>query len=204
MVLSVFAFHILIDSVDHRRSKFLAAKTVSSAGYDDIFSIGFVKRGDYVEIERLACATAFFYSVEYCDSLYACRYCVCKHLCGEWTVKSYFEYAVLAASCVEIVDCFAYCVCAAAHNYDNRLCVVCAVILIRFIFASGDCLDVFHSLFDDLRYSVVITVASFAVLEIDIWILRRTFLYWVLRVERTLAEFVDIRHIFLVDSVLDI
>ena len=204
MIFRSLAIHIIIYSVDHRRSKFLAAESVSAACDLDVASAALAESCDHVEIQRLAGAAAFFYSVKHSDSLYACRYCVCKHFCSKRTEKSDFEHAVLAALSVEIIYRLADGFRAAAHYHNNGLRVLRAVILIRLILSACDSLDVSHSFFDYLRHCIVIAVASFAVLEIDIGVLSRTLLNRMFRVERTLAEFVDIRHILFVDGVFDV
>ena len=195
---SVCAFHVFIDSVDHGRGKFFATQSVSSAGNYNVFSSRFVECGYYVEIERFACATAFFYSVENCYSLDALRKRVCKHIASERTVKSYFEYAVLSAFCVEIVYGFAYRFRAATHYYYYGFSVRRAVILIRFVFATGNILDVFHCFRNDFGNSLIVLVARFAVLEVYIRVLSGAFLNGMLGIERTLFEFVYVASVFLI------
>ena len=204
VILGILAFNVLEDSVDHRRGEFLAAEAVSAAGNVDILSAGLVESCHNVEVERFACAAAFLNTVENDYVLNACGDSVCKHLSCERTEESYFEYAVLAAFSVEVIYGFADGFCAAAHKYDDAFCVFSTVVLIRLVLTSGDSLCVFHSFFHDSGNCVVVAVASFTVLEVDIGVLSGTLLNGVFGVESTLLEVVDILGVFLFYESLDV
>lgn len=56
----------------------------------------------------------------------------------------------------------------------TMLCVRCAVVVKQFVVAADSGVDLVHAALNDLRQGVVIRVAGFTGLEIDVGVLRST------------------------------
>ena len=149
--------HISEDCVYHRGVKLLAADAVSAA--DNLLAYAeLAKRGNYVEIQRLALCARLLGSVHNGDCLDGGGDCVDKRFGGEGTVKSYLYHTYLLSSCVEIVNRFLDSLCAAAHNHYDAVCVLCSVIVDEIVLSARERADLVHLRLHDCGYCVVILV----------------------------------------------
>ena len=101
------------------------------------------------------------------------------------------HHADLLAARVHVVDSLFRSLCARAHQHDHSLSIRCADIVEQVISAAEFLRELVHRVLHDFRRCQVVFVRSFAVLEIDIRVLRRALLMRMLGVESPGAEFLD-------------
>ena len=183
--------HILVYGVDHRRIEFLAAEAVSAAEHFRL-DLEFVKSRDDVEVERFAEGTRFLGAVEHGDFLCGLGESGDEFFRGEGAVKTNLDHADLFAFGVEVIDGLFGGFCTAAHNDDDAVGVLCAVVIDEVILPARDGGDLVHHLLNDGGNRKVVLVGRFSVLEIDVGVLRRARLMGMFGVKRTGAETVDV------------
>ena len=195
VVLRLFAPEILVNRAHHRRVEFLRAKAVSAAVNADIASIRFGERRANVEVKRFAERACFLGAVEYRDLLDGSGDSVYEVLDGERTVKSDLKQADFLTLFCEIVDGFFGGFAPRSHHYDDFFRVRIAVVLIEFVFSASELGDFRHHFFYDTGNGFVILVGGFAVLEVDIAVLRGAHLHGMLGVKRAGFETLYVLHI---------
>ena len=113
---------------------------------------------------------------------------------GERTIKADFEQADFFAMFGKVVDGLFDCFAARAHHYDNVLRIGRAVVLEQLVLSARQLFDLVHHALNYLGRGGVVFVGGFAVLEVDIRVLRRAFLVRVVGVERARFELAYLLH----------
>lgn len=183
--------HVLVDCRRHGGVELLAAQTVSAAQHFRL-DLELVKRGDDVEIERLAERARFLGAIQDGDLLGGLGESGDELFRGEGAVQSDFDDAHLLALGVEIIDGLFHGFRAAAHQDDDAVGVLRAVVVHQVILSARDARHFVHHVLDDAGDRLIVLVGGFAVLEIDVGVLRRARLMRMLGVEGTRAETVDV------------
>ena len=200
-VVFVFAAHVFIDGVDHRRIEFLAAQAITTAENFHAGNALFRKCRDDVEVQRLAKAAAFFRPVHDGDVFAGFGKCRNEFVRAERAVKTNFDKTDFLSFRVKVIDSFFGCFRAAAHDDDDLFGVFCAVVIEQVVFTAGDTLNLFHHFFHDFGNGVVVFVAGFASLEVNIGVLSGAVKLRMLGVQSAFLEIFDILHI---DDFLDV
>lgn len=198
---SVFLFtaHVLVDCVDHGGIEFLAAETVTTAEHFFLYAC-FVECGHDVEVERFALCARLFGSVHNRDNFCGCGDGFDECVLREGAIKSDFQKADFVSSCVEVVNGFFNGFRARTHDDDHAIRIGCAVVVDEVVFSSCERADFVHLRLNDCGDSVIVFVACFSVLEVDVGVLSRALLMRMLGVESACAELV---HFLEIDERLD-
>ena len=183
-----FAAEVVIHGLNHGGVELLGAQTVAAADHLDIAAPALEQRGEDVLVQRLAQGTGLLGAVEHGDLFAAGGNGVHQALGAEGTVEADFDEAQLLALGVEVVDGFLDGFAAAAHGHDDAVGVGRAHVLEQLVFAAHQLANLGHDFLDDVGGGVVELVGGFAVLEVDVRVLRGAHLMRMLGVERAGAE----------------
>ncbi len=190
MVLGLCGRHIVVNSLDHGGRELFGAQAIPAAQNFEHAAL-LEQRCDDILIQRLAQGARLFGSVENGNGFDAGRDRVHECLCAEGAIEVNLHHADLLAACVHVVDSLFRSLCARAHQHDDSLGIRCADVVEQVISAAEFLGELIHRVLDDLGRRQVVFIRSFAVLEVDIRILRRALLMRMLGVERPGAEFLD-------------
>ena len=191
VILRFALLEVLIYGVDHGRSEFLAAETVSSAVYLDVSPAAFDQRVDEVLIKRFTERAGLFRSVKHRNAFAGRGNRGNKAIHGERTVQTDFQQTVFLAARVQVIDRLFADIRAAAHDDDHVLSVGSADIIEQMIGTSGQFADFVHVFLYDFRNCVIVLVRGFSSLEVDIRVLSGTALMRMLRVQSSGTERLD-------------
>ena len=111
---------------------------------------------------------------------------------GEGAIQADLDQADLFAFAVHAVDGLLDGFAAGAHGDDDAIGVGRADVIEQVILAAGNLLDDLHLLFDDGGRGEIVLVGRFAVLEVNVGVLRGAALDRMLRIQRAGAEFFDL------------
>ena len=195
VVFGFFLFKVLVNRVDHRGVELFGAEAVSAAHHLDVRHALFEQSGAYVEVQRFAQRAGFLRPVEHREFFHGLGQRRDERVHGERAVQPYFQHADLMPFLVHSVDGFFDGFRAAAHDDGNVFRVGRAHVIEEVIFSARQGGDLVHHLLHDGGGGFVILVRRFAVLEVDVRILRRAFLNRMFGVERACAEIFDFLHV---------
>ena len=191
VVLRRVELEVVENSLDVGRRELLGAQTVAAA--DDLDLAAFLSEGGAdVEVERLAQRAGLLGAVEDSDALAGRRNRGDETLGVERTIQVNAHQTDLLAHLVELVDSFGRNVAARAHRHDDILGIRRANVVKRLVRTAGDLGHFVHDLFHDCRNSIIVLVAGFTALEVDIRVLRGAAQSRMIRIQRTGTELSDL------------
>ena len=174
----VGGYGVVEHGLDHARRELFGRQTVTAAQnlrHADFACRGSLRQsGDNVQIQRFAGCAGLFGSVKYGNDFRRFRQSGNKRLGRERTIQMYFQNAELLTLRVQVVNRFLNGFGAGAHNDDNLFGISRAVVFNNVILAAGDFGELVHFFLNDAGNGVIIFVGSFAALEEDVRVLRRT------------------------------
>ena len=177
------AIQVIEHSLRHGGREFLGTEAIAAAEDHDVMDARFRERADDVLIERLAEGTGFLGAVEHRDLLAGLGQSGNELIGRERTIQANLDQAELCALCVEVVDGLFHNIRAGAHGYDDLVRIGRADVVEQVVLASGDLADFVHVMLNDGRDRFIIFVAGFAVLEVDVRVLRAAAQVRMLRVQ---------------------
>lgn len=172
--LGLRCFEIVIDG-DHTAGRgILGTETITAADNLDIASARDSERGCDVKVKGFAKRAGLFCTVEHSNAFDGLRQRRKEAVGCERAIQADFDKADFFALGAEVIDGFFNRVIDRANGDDDMLCVRCAVVVKQFVVAADSGVDLVHAALNDLRQGVVIRVAGFTGLEIDVGVLRST------------------------------
>ncbi len=180
VVFGSWLFQVVVNGLDHGGRKFLGRQAVTPAddfGRDFQLPVAqfdsLVDAVDDVEIERLSASSGFLGAVENSDLLNGCRKSFDEAPHGERAVQPDFQQPNLFALLVEIVGGFVRGLRAGTHHDDYAIGVGRAHVVEQVIRTADDLGKLVHDRLNFVGANVVVGIASFTRLKIDIGILCR-------------------------------
>ena len=186
MVLGCGLVQLIIDSLDLRRGKFLAAQAVAPT--DDLDEAArFEQRGDHILVQRFTSAARLLGAVEHgngFDSSWQRRHKIER---TERPEQAHFENAQLGPAAVQVSGCSFRRLAARTHDHDHFLRVRRAHIIEQMVLTPGQLCEPIHRLLDDGRRRLHVGIDRFTTLEVDIGVLRGAAHEGMVRVEAASA-----------------
>ena len=162
------------------RSCIVRAKTIATTNYDrSIF--GTIKYVFNIEIERFACSTRFFSTVEHSDAFSRFRKRSQEVFSREWTIEVNSNETDFFALCCEVINNFTDSFCHRTHSDDYAFSIFSTIVIEQTIFATCDFRDFVHILLNDSRHSSIEAVRSLTVLEEYVRVFSHTTSHWAFR-----------------------
>ena len=179
MVLGTFAQQFVEHGLGHCGIKLLGTETVAAADDDGLAGklaqagrTGFGQRGDDVEIKRFAHAAGLLGAVEDGDALDAGGNRRDERFDAERTVEADLEDADFLPLRIEPRGGFLGGLGAGADGDDHAIGLGVPDVIKEMVLAAGEGGEFVHEPLHDLRHVVVVGVAGFARLEVDVGVLR--------------------------------
>ena len=187
VVFRLCACQIVENSYDIARQQILGAQAITATDNHRL-AVACIEGSTYIKIQRFAKGARLFGAVQHSDTFYALRNCAHKMLDAERTVQMNYEHANLSAFSVKLLYNSADGFRSRAHDDDDILCILCAIIVEQVIFTTGQLADFAHVVLYDFRQSIIIGVNSLASLEVNIWVLCSAADNRIIRVQATFTE----------------
>ena len=184
---------MLVDGIDHGRSKFLTGKTVAAADDGEIGAVG--ESGFDVEVKRFTETAGFFGAVENGDLFATGRESGLDMFDREGTIQTDFDKTDFFAFGDEVIESFFDGFAAGTHGDDDFISIGGTDIVEEVHRTAGQAGDLIHVFLDDTGQIEVDLVGGFAALEVDIRVLGSHFGIGSFRTESALTETFDIFHI---------
>ena len=204
VVLGSFVSQVIKDRLDVGRVELLGAHAVTAADDLDI-AAGFVQRSDDIQVKGLAQGAGLLGAVEHRDLLDGGGDRFHELFHAEGAIQVNLHHTDLDAAGVHVIDGLLGSLSAGAHDDHDLGGVGIAVVVEQVVGTAGQLGDLLHFLLDDGGNSIVILVRRFAVLEVDVAVLRSALLMGMLGVHRAGAELgnlierTQLGHILVVD-----
>ncbi|MPM12584.1 hypothetical protein SDC9_58937 [bioreactor metagenome] len=185
---------LLIHGKNAAGRRILAAKAIAAAD-DGGLTAGVCKRGDNIEVQRLALRAGLLGAVRNSDLLSRGGDGGQHLLGGKGTIQADLQKTDLLAVCVHVVDDLLGHVTDGTHGNDDAVGVGGAVIVKELVIGAQLLVDLIHVLLHHGGQSVIVLIAGLTVLEEDISVFVGAAHVGTLGVQRVLAERVHGVHV---------
>ena len=187
MVLRLWQFKVVEYRDNLRRSDIRRTETIATTNDERTVLYVIVSRLN-IKVERLTLCTRLLGTVKHGNLLARCRNSSEEVLYRERTIEVNINHADLLTLCHEVVNSFLGSFASRAHEDDNILRILCAIVVEEMVFTTRYLRNLCAILLYYLRYSVIVCIASLTVCEECLWVLGGTACYRALWSECTVAE----------------
>ena len=173
MILWLRQFEIVVNSDDLGGCGIGRTEAVTATDYQRlVFDI--VECALDIEVQRLTLCTRLLRTVEHGDALDGLGHCCQQVLDRERAVKVYGDHTHLLALGHQVVDGFTGSFCSRAHQDDDVLGILCAIVVEEVMLTAGNLGQFVEIVLHDLRHILVGRVACLTVCEEGLRVLGST------------------------------